>query len=113
MYVQEAERERREETLRRELAQALEKVERLADQQHKDRMTYQPGIFGRAVARSPSVNVPGCSPGMIGQGPGVWNDLFRDVSSYVTYVRGMSVGLLGKFSDVDVRTANRLPGYLV
>ena len=37
----------------------------------------------------------------------------RDVSSYVTYVRGTSVGLLGKFSDVDVRTANRLPGHLV
>ena len=33
----------------------------------------------------------------------------RDVSSYVTDVRGTSVGLLGKFSDVDVRTANRLP----
>ena len=41
------------------------------------------------------------------------NHQARDVSSYVTYVRGTSVGLLGKFSDVDVRTANRLPGYLV
>ena len=33
----------------------------------------------------------------------------RDVSSYVTDVRGTSVGLLHLFSDVDVRTANLLP----
>ena len=39
--------------------------------------------------------------------------MFLSTSATYPYWDGTSVGLLGTFSDVDVRTANRLPGHLV
>ena len=38
--------------------------------------------------------------------------MFLSTSATYPYWDGTSVGLLGTFSDVDVRTANRLPGHL-
>ena len=39
--------------------------------------------------------------------------MFLSTSRTYAYWDGTSVGLLGSFSDVDVRTPNRLPGHLV